>query len=263
MPCTRPPGRKNDLGFAGIPCLALSVAQVETYRGSRPIELGSGFFYARKDKTYITNRHLLIGECRSQRPDAIKLDLHVDPGNISSRKTVSIDLYDPNGRPVWREHPHWKDVDLVAIPAGRGRLDGCEVVPLSKNRQVPDEIVLDLGQDLVVVGFPEGLRDSVHNLPIALNASLASSHMVPFNGCPLMLVDAKLHPGTSGSPVLTKPVFTARRPDGTFTTSPGGAMYLVDIHSAGARRGTHGEAGEGEPLDLNLCWFASLLDDMT
>lgn len=80
MPCTRPPGRKNGSGCAGIPYLALSVAQVETYRGSRPVDLGSGFFYAKKDKTYyITNRHLVTGECRSQRPDAIKLNLHADP----------------------------------------------------------------------------------------------------------------------------------------------------------------------------------------
>lgn len=116
---------------------------------------------------------------------------------------------------------------------------------------------------MMAVGYPEGLSDEVHNLPIARNASLASSYMVPFNGKQYMLVDSRLHPGTSGSPVFTKPIFSARRPDGSFTESPKGRTYFVGIHSAGARTRASGKTCEGEPLDLNLCWFASLLDDMT
>lgn len=78
-----------------------------------------------------------------------------------------------------------------------------------------------------------------------------------------MLVDSKVHQGTSGCPILTKPVFSARRPDGSFTTSTEGKTYLVGIHSAGINLHPRGGAGESTPLDSNLCWFASLLDDMT
>ena len=260
----RPRVPNSSQGCAGIPYLALSVAQLEVYCCRRQVALGSGFFYKKEDRvSYMTNRHMVVGEHKAQRPDSIRLNLHTDPSCIASSKTVSIDLYDADGRPVWMEHPsRGKSVDVVAIPVSRDQLDGCEVAPLSRGRQVPDEIVLDLGQDLMVVGFPYGLSDSVHNLPIARNASLASCYMVPFNAKPCMLVDSNLHPGTSGSPIFTKPVFSARRPDGSFTNSDRGTTYLVGIHSAGIMQRAGDEAGNGGLLGLNICWFASLLDDM-
>ena len=261
---TRPPAPDGSQGCAGIPYLALSVARLEAYRGRRQVALGSGFFYKKEDRiSYMTNRHMVVGEHKAQRPDSIRLNLHTDPSHIASSKTVSIDLYDADGRPAWMEHPsRGKAVDVVAIPVSRGQLGGCEVVPLSKGRQVPDEIVLDLGQDLMVVGFPDGLSDSVHNLPIARNASLASCYMVPFNAEPYMLVDSNLHPGTSGSPIFTKPVFSARRPDGSFKNSDRGATYLVGMHSAGIVQRARGGTGNGGLLGLNTCWFASLFDDI-
>lgn len=261
----RPSARGGIPGCAGIPNLALSVSRVETYLDSHLLGLGSGFFYKTENKTYyITNRHMIIHEPTHYKPDTIKLYLHTDPANISYCKTVYMDLYDADGRPAWREHPkRRKAVDVVAIPASRDCLDGCAIFPLSKDRQVPDEMVLDMGQDLMVVGFPKGLSDGVHNLPIARNASLASSYKVPFNEKPYMLIDSRLHPGTSGSPVFTKPIFTARRPDGTFTTSPGGRTYLVGIHSAELHLQLRNETAENAPMGLNFCWFASLLDDMT
>ena len=260
---TLPPAEGSQ-GCAGIPYLALSVAQLETYRGRQQLALGSGFFYKKEDRiSYMTNRHMVIEEHKAYRPDSIRLNLHTDPSYMASVKTVSIDLYDADGRPAWMEHPsRGKAVDVVAIPVSRDQLDGCVVFPLSRDRQVPDEIVLDLGQDLMVVGFPDGRSDRVHNLPIARNASLASCYMVPFGGRHYMLVDSNLHPGTSGSPIFTKPVFSARRPDGSFTNSDRGTTYLVGMHSAGIREQARGETGKGGLLGLNLCWFASLFDDM-
>lgn len=207
---------------------------------------------------------MIIDENDGHYPDSIRLKLHTDPNNIASSRVVSLNLYDAARRPVWREHPDYKNaVDVVAIPASNDSLNGCAIFPLSKERRVPNDVVLDFGQDLMAVGFPEGLSDKVHNLPIARNASLASSYMVPYNGELCMLVDSRLHQGTSGSPILTKPIFSARCPDGSFTTSPGGKIYLVGIHSAGLHLRPRVGMSEGAPLDLNFCWFASLLDDMT
>lgn len=252
-------------GHAGIPYLALAVARAIVQLGRQQVVFASGFFYKSGDNIYyITNRHVIIEESNGHYPDSIRLKLYTDPSNIASSRVISLDLYDAARRPVWREHPvYGKNVDVVAIPVSPARLNGCKIIPLSREYQVPDDIVLDYGQDLMAIGYPEGLSDNVHNLPIARNASLASSYMVPFNTEPYMLVDSRLHPGTSGSPIFTKPIFTARCPDGSFTTSPQGKIYLVGIHSAGAHLCPRGEAGEGKPLDLNICWFASLLDDMT
>lgn len=269
-PCLReavpdqPSASKKNLGLDGTSPLALSVAQVAAHQGLRQTALGSGFFYECSDKIhYITSRHLIIEENKGHRPNIIMLNLHMD-FNMTTQKIVSIDLYDSNQHPVWREHPDYgKAVDIVAIPISEDELNGCKIIPLSKEWQVPDGMTLDLGQDLMVVGFPGGLSDAVHNLPLARNASLASYYRFHFNGMPCMLVDSRLHPGTSGSPVFTKPVFNARRPDGSSTTYSRGKTYLIGIHSEGAHMHSRGEAGEDGPLDLNRCWLASLLDDMT
>lgn len=261
----RPPVCGGGPGSAAAPFPALSVARAETYRGRQPVQLASGFFYENRDKIYyITCWHVVTGS-GARRPNTIKLNLHTDLADMESTKTVSIGLRSALGCRLWKEHPHYRgNADVAAIPVSRDLLDGCEVVPLSKNDLVPSETTLDLGQDLVVVGFPARLlSDLAQNLPTALNASLASPHMVPFDGKPHVVVSAKLHPGMSGSPVLTKPIFNAGQTDGTLAASPGGAMYLVGIHSAEAFAGPDNDLDKSKPLNLNRCWFASLLDDMT
>lgn len=126
---------------AGIPYLALSVAQVAAYYGSHQMTLASGFFYKSADDIYyITNRHVIIDEVKKHYPDSIKLKLHTDPSNIASSRVVSLDLYDSSWYPVWKEHPDYgRSLDVVAIPASPERLGNCKIFALSRERQVPDE----------------------------------------------------------------------------------------------------------------------------
>ena len=243
----------------------LTVAQVKTYVGPDAAMLGSGFFYHSRDITYyITNRHLVIQDNVDYRPDRVSLAVHIDANNLRRNRQVFVDLYDAGGRPVWKEHPALTNkVDVVAIPLTQDHLHGCLIAPLSREDHVPDDVVINLGQDLTVIGFPKGLGDQLYNLPIARNASLASAYPVPFNGRPLVLVDARLHEGTSGSPVLTKPMNMARRTNGRMRLSAENAVYLVGIHSASLDVEAAGEKRHDDPLGLNCCWLASLLDDMT
>ena len=246
--------------------IVLSVAQVKTYTGADLTMMGSGFFYTNQGTTYyITNRHLVIKEGEGYCPDRISLTLHTDASNVCSRREVPVDLYDVDRRQAWREY-HVQDtpVDVVAIPLTQEHLHGCIVRPLSHEDCVPDNVALGLGQDLMVIGFPKGLSDSLHSLPVARNASLASAYPVPFNGWPYVLVDARLHDGTSGSPVLTKPMNLARQTDGSMMLSAGNATYLVGIHSASLDMRVAGYDEQYEdPLGLNRCWLATLLDGMT
>lgn len=227
---------------------------------------GSGFFYASHGTTYyITNRHLVVREDTGYRPRRISLAVHTDVGNVRSNKEVLVDLYDASGRPAWKEHPTLTNtVDVVAIPLTPDHLRGCVISPLSRKNHVPDDLALTMGQDLMVLGFPKGLGDQVYNLPIARNASLASAYPVPFNGRPFVLVDARLHEGTSGSPVLTKPMNLAQLTDGSVALSAGNPVYLVGIHSASLDVEVDScKKRYDDPLGLNCCWLASLLDGLT
>ena len=248
-----------------VESIVLTVAQIKTYVVSSVAMVGSGFFYNNCGITYyITNRHMVVPD-DSDHPDCISLTVHTDANNLRLTKEVFVDLYDAGGRPVWKEHPALTNtVDVVAIPLTRDDLHNCVITPLSQKNHVPDDLVLNLGQDLMVLGFPKGLSDQRNNLPIARNASLASAYPVHFEDNPFVLVDARLHEGTSGSPVLTKPMNLARRMDGTMTLSAGSDVYLVGIHSASFDlEAVDGDEQYDDPLGLNYCWLASLLDDIT
>ena len=125
---------------------------------------------------------------------------------------------------------------------------------------MPDDMALGMGQDLMLLGFPKGQGNRVNNLALARNASLASAYTVPFNGGPFVLVDARLHDGTSGSPVLTKPVNLARRTDGCVELSPGSAVHLAGMHSASIDATTPGrEERHDDPLGLDSSWLPRCL----
>ena len=87
-----------------------------------------------------------------------------------------------------------------------------------------------MGEDVLVVGFPVGLFDELHNLPIVRSASIASVYPVPFQGQPLGVIDATCRSPQPGAPVITKGASVVRTQDGQSTGS--GENFLVGIHSA-------------------------------
>ena len=102
----------------------------------------------------------------------------------------------------------------------------------SKDNFLPATYSLHPGDDVFIMGYPLGLKDNKNNLPIFRNAMIASSYRVPFDGKPLFLTDANLHPGTSGSPVITKPKNTLVDEQGNTSIVTGTVYYLLGIHSA-------------------------------
>jgi hypothetical protein len=56
-------------------------------------------------------------------------------------------------------------------------------------------------EDVLMVGYPEGLWDSVNILPVVRRGITATPFKIDFNGRPVFLVDAAVCRGSSGSPV--------------------------------------------------------------
>ena len=54
----------------------------------------------------------------------------------------------------------------------------------------------------IFVGYPVGLHDELHALPILRSGPIASIPKVDFNGAPVFLIDAEVFEGSSGSPVF-------------------------------------------------------------
>ncbi len=78
------------------------------------------------------------------------------------------------------------------------------------------------------MGYPLGVYDDIHNLPLLRTGIIASAYPIPFRCKPYFLVDSHLEEGMSSSPVMTKFKDTWLTRSGT--TSPIGfsLMYLYE-----------------------------------
>jgi S1-C subfamily serine protease len=241
--------------------LAFCVAQVECFTGNELIARATGFFYASAGDIYlITNRHVVRSEETGHLPDKLKLRLHTDASDIRRNDVHVVRLYDRRGRRTWLEHPT-ADVDVVAVPLDTRRLQAHFVVrPFGPSNHLPEEVVVQVGEDVLVFGYPLGLYDVAYNLPLVRRGTLASFYPIPFGGRPYFLMECRLHRGCSGSPVLTKVggLFQTRSANPEMFLSQG--FYLLGVSSARVEKRREGE-GE-EPLGLNEVWFAYLIPEI-
>jgi hypothetical protein len=61
---------------------------------------------------------------------------------------------------------------------------------------------IEVGTQLLVVGFPLGFHDMLHHLPVVRHAINASPYGLRFQGNGYFLTDARTHRGTSGASVV-------------------------------------------------------------
>jgi hypothetical protein len=57
-------------------------------------------------------------------------------------------------------------------------------------------------EKIVMIGYPNGIWDKQHNLPVFRSGVMATHYRYDWNGKPEFLIDAACFPGSSGSPVL-------------------------------------------------------------
>ncbi|WP_274725871.1 SEC-C metal-binding domain-containing protein [Xenorhabdus bovienii] len=105
-------------------------------------------------------------------------------------------------------HPN-KDVDLAIIPISNElnnfRRNGKEYFfAMLGIRFLASESLLDeltSMEEIIMIGYPNGLWDSVNNLPITRKGITATHPKLKLNGKHHFLIDAACFPGSSGSPV--------------------------------------------------------------
>ena len=77
-------------------------------------------------------------------------------------------------------------------------------------RTIPIEMIpkesedFDAIEDVLFVGYPNGIFDQKNHLPIMRRGITASPYNVDFNGDKKFIIDAQVFPGSSGSPVFIK-----------------------------------------------------------
>jgi hypothetical protein len=214
--------------------IVAAVTPVSAYRGDSLHATASGFFYYYSGTLHlVTSRSVIEQHELGVRPEELRLRLHNDPDDLTQHEEIRVPLL-ADGEPVWQEHPtRAHEVDLITVELDGDKLELQFVIrAFSILDQVPRDMDLSLGENVLVVGYPVGLFDELHSLPIVRSASIASIYPVPFKGQPLGVIDASLPPSTAGAPVITRGATTVRTQDGQTTVVGSSENYLAGIHSA-------------------------------
>lgn len=229
----------------------LSTARITTFDGPRLLTGASGFFFEREQRLFlVTCRHVLFDEPSSHHPDRIEIGLHTDAVDLTRSAGFSVLLY-RKGRADWRQaEDSGGAIDVAALELDRKALPKGTVL----HAFTPEHLKglaggVQLGQPVSIVGYPMGFHDTVHHLPVARQAAIASAFGVRFEGRGYFLTDGRMHRGASGAPVLIR---TAG--------SPG--WLLLGVHASRFDVSSR-EKDEDESLGLNCAWYADVLMALT
>jgi len=223
----------------------------------------------------VTNRHVVAGSARGK----FHLTLRTPGGGpqVGSTVTVVLDKFESR----WTPHSS-PDIDLCAMPIApllrEAESKGKSVFYRTFAKEMiatVDELKdLDQLENVVMIGYPNGLWDSKNNMPVFRRGATATHPAMDWNGKPEFMIDAACFPGSSGSPVLLLNVggFTDKR--GT-TTLGGVRLKLLGVLYAGPQHVADGEivlvpvptsnkpvALTALPLHLGIVVKAKELDDI-
>ena len=222
--------------------LAHGTVRIETDIGT-----GTGFFYrmavredGRNIPVIVTNKHVIencsTGQFLISRAQADGLP------DLTRHETFRFEDF----RSLWFPHPS-NDIDLCAMPIApifeRARSAGIQLFYRAMDKAfIPSAAELEElspVEDITMVGYPNGLWDRVHNMPIFRRGITATHPRLNWNGKPEFLIDAACFPGSSGSPVFLLN-------EGAYVTKTGlhlggGRLKLLGILYAGPQHTVEGE----------------------
>ena len=128
----------------------------------------------------------------------------------------------------WIEPTERADIGPIEEDLSKG---GFLIKSFNRVNLLSANIQLHIGEYVFVMGYPLGVYDDIHNLPILRNGIIASAYPIPFRCQPYFLVDSHLEEGMSGSAVMTKFKDTWRTKDGTIPPR-GFSFFILGIISS-------------------------------
>jgi len=221
--------------------LVRTVVRIEcsTATGS---SVGSGYFF----KFYqpngdnfpciVTNKHVIKGSLSGL--------LRLTVANKNNAALLEyIDIRYENFEKMWIYHPE-SSVDLAIFPVW----DILELIEKqNKNTyfrflnadclaSVAMLSTLATMEEIIMLGYPNGLWDQKHNLPIIRRGVTATHPRLPYNGKDEFVIDAACFPGSSGSPVFLANIGGYMNTVGGFSTQPRiallGTLYAGHMYTA-------------------------------
>ncbi|ASP32044.1 serine protease [Labrenzia sp. VG12] len=241
-----------------IETILLTAARILTLNQGSVLTNATGFFFQRDERLYlVSSRHVFIDETSRHRPDAFQIELHVSAEDVAQTIHFLIPLYH-DGNALWREgFDRGGLIDVALIELDKHRLpEQCVLHAFSEAHLIdPAANQPEVGERLLIPGYPLGFSDTLHALPVVRHAIIASSFGMRFQGQGYFLTDARTHRGSSGAPVL---MYSKHGEIGDGTLN----CHLIGIHSARLDVVTR-DVTVDEALGLNCAWYADVLMTLT
>jgi len=236
------------------PAEMLSYATVCLYfTNSNSVSSATGFYYSIPHPTQ-PSLHIPVIVCNKHATkDALKTKIDITLASNGSPSMNSLPLSIDNCRFAWIHHPD-PSVDLSVLPIGMiwNELESHGlrpfIIPMNAGIIPPDDYMNAITQfdEVIMIGYPGGLRDEVNNQPIFRRGSLATRPSKNFGGERKYLVNMPVYPGSSGSPVL----YLAKA--GAFAGPPGdpGMRFDVRVKLIGINSATYTSTVTGKVIPV-------------
>ena len=235
----------NNLQFSEQLCY--TTVRLECPLESGKTSTGTGFFFTFHNKetnkytrTIITNKHVIEG--------AISAILHLTKtdSNGNPINTGHFIINHEGFQPYVIHHPD-ADVDLCAIPVEsiieQATSEGVDVFFGSyteENIPKPSDFEeFNALEEILMIGYPDGLWDSKNNMPLLRRGITATSLLYDYEGEKEFMIDIACFAGSSGSPVLVHNLTSYATREGKFVNEQ--RALLVGILYAGPEVIVEGE----------------------
>ena len=206
---------------------------------------GSGYFFDfMSDKgcipCIVTNKHVVAGATTGN----IHLTIKDNDGVPKLGEHEQINFQ--NFENLWISHPD-PQIDLAIFPlapllqqAEQQNINFYRIA-LSKEIVATDMLLNTLSTmiEIIMIGYPNGLWDKKHNLPIIRRGITATHPRLSLNNKPEFMIDAACFPGSSGSPVFLANIGSFVNDKGAFCA--GSRIAFVGTLYAGPQYSAKGE----------------------
>ena len=185
-----------------------STVRIECSNSAGQISTGTGFFFnfpadGKIVPAIVTNRHVIQGAVQGR--FCITLANEQNEPTYGMQASIEVQNFDK----AWIHHPD-SSVDLaifLAAPIFNNLINHRKkpfFVGLDESLIPNKEFIENLTamEEIVVIGYPNGIWDSRNNIPIIRRGITATPYFIDYKNKKEFLIDCAIFPGSSGSPIF-------------------------------------------------------------